>query len=72
MRYMFCILLLIGGLCGCTRVEFVPAPVCPYGPPYMLPSDYDTLTNTELISDMFADWVIANGLFCEETGKLKT
>lgn len=50
------------------RKVYVPMPVCPYGPPYMLASDYATLSSPELISDMLADWILANGLYCEEVG----
>lgn len=64
-RYIFIISLLLGAV-GCTRTVYVPAPVCPYGPPYMLESDYTILSNPDIISDQFADWVVANGLFCEE------
>lgn len=56
------------GVAGCTRVVYVPSPVCPYGPPYMLPSDYEVLANPDMISDQLADWILANGMFCDEVG----
>lgn len=62
MRYM-CLLLV---LCGCTPTkEYVQQPVCPYGTPPITQSDYNVLSDPEVISNQFADWVVANGLFCE-------
>lgn len=55
---------------GCsTQVHYVDRPVCPYGPPYMTQKDYITLSNSELISDQIAEWIIVNGEFCERMDK---
>lgn len=57
-------------LLGCQRnTEYIQVPTCPYGPPYMTESDYKILSNPDMISDMFADWVVANGEFCEMGAK---
>lgn len=64
---MFGILMI---LLGCNaQNEYIYVATCPYGPPYMTESDYKILSNPDMISDMFADWVVANGEFCELEAK---
>lgn len=54
-------------LCGCAKVEYKYVPTCPYGVSYMTAKDYEVISDPNQVSDLLADWIVANDQFCEES-----
>ena len=38
---------------------------CPYGVPILTEKDFDTMQDADKISDVFVDWLLKTGLYCE-------
>ena len=41
---------------------------CPYGVPILTEKDFDTMQDADKISDVFVDWLLKTGLYCEKYG----
>lgn len=62
-RFLLCVCIL-GGCSSSPVLKYT----CPYGVPILTEKDFDTMQDVDKISDVFVDWLLKTGLYCEKNG----